>query len=211
MPFPDIIQTAHDHLFDDIDELRRARLPEATINHLLRLREVYSYWLETPSLSDTAIVKELRTRGGIGPTQARKDLRILKTLLGSLNRVSKDWQRYRHTCMIEEAYELARTQESPRDMIAAAAQLAKAARLDQPDDTRDYSDVALQSFTFTDDPTAAGFARVENFRELIRKKKSEMWTDEVVDVSFEEIDFSVDDLFNPDKKTDDDTPLGLPQ
>lgn len=204
MPFPDILEAAHNHLFSDLPVLKSSGLPEATINHLLRLREGYSYWLENPGKSETFMVKELQRRGNIGVTQARNDLRVIKTLLGEFNRNSKDWIRYRHTCMIEAAYEMAREQENPREMIAAAAQLAKAGRLDQPDDDTRPTDTVIQRFHFTDDPTAAGFAVVENYREKIRKKKAELWTEEVTDVSFEEIDFSVDDLFKT--KKDDELP-----
>lgn len=202
MPFPDILETATRHLFSDRERMEAARLPAATIAHIERLRGVYSYWLERPSLTDAAIVDELKKRGGIGTTMARRDLRIIKTLLGEFNKVTRDWQRYRFGVMIEKAYQVAESKNDVRGMVAAADKYARYARLDAPDaETIDYRTMITQSFQFTDDPTAAGFERVPNFREKIRKAKEKYWIDAAEDVSFEEIDFSVDDLFKaPDEE-----------
>ena len=89
MPLPAIIDIAHQHLFSDRDKMQTAGLPAATIRHLERLRDIYNYWLAFPTKRDRDIVAELRSRYGIGDTVAREDLRMIKTLLGDLQTVTK--------------------------------------------------------------------------------------------------------------------------
>lgn len=105
MALPAIIDIAHEHLFADHDKMVAAGLPETTIRHLERLRDIYNFWVSFPSKRDRDIVAELRHRYGIGDTVAREDLRLIKVLLGDLQKASKDYHRYRFTTMINRAYE----------------------------------------------------------------------------------------------------------
>jgi hypothetical protein len=201
MPLPSIVDVAHDYLFADRDKMVRAGLPEATINHLIRLRDVYHYWLTFPSKKDREIVAELRTRGNIGDTQARDDLRTIKALLGDLARTTKDYHRYRFIEMTMNAYHKAELANNTRDMIAAAAQYAKYTQLDKDDDRdKGYDKIVPMSLTFTDDPEVIGIRRLENHRERIKKKKEQYWNEDIVDVEAEELDFNTDSFFMPNKR-----------
>lgn len=125
MPLPSIADAAQQYLFTDRDKMIRSGVPEATINHIIRIRDVYSYWLQFPQKKDREIVGELMRRGNIQRSAAYEDLRLIKQLLGDLNKVSKDYARYRFLQMVERAYEVAENSGDARSMVAAADKLGK--------------------------------------------------------------------------------------
>lgn len=89
MPLPSIADAAQQYLFTDRDKMIRSGVPEATINHIIRIRDVYSYWLQFPQKKDREIVGELMRRGNIQRSAAYEDLRLIKQLLGDLNKVQR--------------------------------------------------------------------------------------------------------------------------
>lgn len=198
MALPSIIDIAHKHLMTDRNKMKAAGLPDVTIRHLERLRDMYNYWLAFPSKKDRDIVYELRTRYGIGDTVAREDLRLIKTLLGDLQSVSKKYMRLRVTQMCERAYEKAEAANNPRDMVAAARELAKAYQLDKEDERANILDqLQPMKFVFTDDPTVIGIPRMPDHRQKIQKLKEKYYSEATEYVQFEDIDAGIDDLFNP--------------
>lgn len=198
MPLPAIIDVAHEYLFADADKMAAAGLPEATIRHIIRLRDIYNYWLNLPSKRDRDIVAELRSRYGIGDTVAREDLRLIKNLLGEFQKVSKDYMRYRVTMMLNRAYEKADAANNPRGMVAAAKVLKEVHQLDKDDPRADILDKVVPIvLNFTDDPTVIGIQRMPDFRARIKAAKEKYWLEQTEDIEFEEIDANLDDIFNP--------------
>lgn len=198
MPLPAIIDIAHEYLFADSDKMEAAGVPAASIRHIIRLRDIYTYWLNFPSKRDRDIVAELRSRYGIGDTVAREDLRLIKNLLGEFQKVSKDYMRYRVTQMLNRAYEKADQANNTRDMVAAAKALKEVHQLDKDDPRADILDKVVPIvLDFTDDPTVIGIARMPDFRARIKKVKEHYWLEQTEDVDFEEIDARLDDIFNP--------------
>lgn len=204
MALPAILDVAHSHLFSDRDKMAAAGLPDATIRHIERIRDVYSYWLAYPSKRDRDIVAELKSRYGIGETVAREDLRLIKTLLGDLQKSSKDYHRYRFSVMVMRAYEKADKANNTRDMVSAAAQYAKYFQLDKDDERDSVLDKVVPiDLSFTDDPAVLGLKRMPNFREKIKAMKEKYWTEATEDVEFEEIGTDrLDDIFKPLSVTD---------
>ena len=45
---PAILDTAKDYLFADVNKMEAAGLPAVTQRHLIRLRDIYNYWLKFP-------------------------------------------------------------------------------------------------------------------------------------------------------------------
>ena len=211
MPLPAIIDIAHQHLFSDRDKMQAAGLPVATIRHLERLRDIYNYWLAFPTKRDRDIVAELRSRYGIGDTVAREDLRLIKTLLGDLQMVSKNWVRYRATLMCERAYEKAEAANNPRDMIAAAKELGRIHQLDKEDERVSVIDKIVPIVLVpTFDPSVIGLPRVPDYREKIKVLKERYWTEATEQVEFEDIDTDFD-IFKPVVQHGTEDTTGLPQ
>lgn len=212
MPLPAIIDVAHEYLFADSDKMVAAGLPEATIHHIVRLRDIYNYWLSYPSKRDRDIVGELKSRYGIGDTVAREDLRLIKNLLGDFQKVSKDYMRYRVTMMLNRAYEKADAANNTRDMVAAAKALKEVHQLDKDDPRADILDKVVPIvLNFTDDPTVIGIQRMPDFRNRIKEVKNKYWMEQTEDVEFEEIDAKLDDIFNPHHLNGNSQSTGLSQ
>ena len=198
MPLPSILDAARQHLFADVDKMQVAGVPPATIQHLIRLRDVYSFWLQYPSKRDRDIIAELRSRYGLSDSSAREDLKLIKVLLGDLNKPTKDYMRYRVTMMLQRAYEKADAANDSRNMVAAADKLAKVHRLHDEDERADVLDSLVPTrLIFTDDPTVIGLNRMPDFRKKIPQIKEKYWVESTQDVEFEEIDADLDELFKP--------------
>lgn len=207
-----LIDVAHRHLFSDRDQMVKAKISAGTIEHIIRLRDLYNYWLTYPSKRDRDIVAELRSRYKIGNTVAYEDLRVLKTLLGDLQKTTRDYHRYRFNQMITKAYEKADADNNTRDMVAAAAQYARYNQLDKEDDRASVLDtLAPIMLNFTDDPTTIGIQRMPDFREKIRAMHDRYWVEATEYVDYEEVDADLDNIFNPHVINGDQTTTSLPQ
>lgn len=198
MPLPSIADAAQQYLFTDRDKMIRSGVPEATINHIIRIRDVYSYWLQFPQKKDREIVSELMRRGNIQRSAAYEDLRLIKQLLGDLNKVSKDYARYRFLQMVERAYEVAENSGDARSMVAAADKLGKYMGLAEADEVdKGYDKIPVQIFAVTDNPEVIGLKRLPNARDRIKAMKQKYWNEEIVDVEAEEVDYDIDSIFHP--------------
>ena len=69
---------------------------------------MYNYWLQYPRIREQEIVLELQKRYQIQKSAAYEDIRIIKYLLGDLNKATKDYHRYRFIQRNEESYEMAK-------------------------------------------------------------------------------------------------------
>lgn len=212
MPLPAVFDIAHDYLFADVDKMAAEGLPDITIRHVVRLRDMYNYWLSYPSKKDRDIVRELRFRYGLGDTVAREDLRIIKNLLGEFQKISKDYMRYRVTEMLNNAYEKADAANNTRDMVAAAKALKEVHQLDKDDPRADILDKVVPIvLNFTDDPSVIGIQRMPDFRNRIKEVKNKYWLEQTEDIDYEEIDARLDDIFNPHHLNGNSQSTGLPQ
>ena len=198
MPLPAIIDIAKEHLFADARDMQRLGLPIATQEHLLRLRDLYNYWLRHPRIKDKEIILKLQQDYKLGKSQAYTDLSILKLLLGEFQKTSKDYHRFRFIEMINEAYEMARVNKDAKAMAAAADKYAKYTQLDKEDElTFDYDKIVVQAFVPTDDPSVAGFKPIPNLRDVVRKKIEDFNKEYeyIQEIELEKEDFNPDDIF----------------
>lgn len=198
------IEVAKVHLFDSVEQMNQARLPVAIQQRLLRLREIYSYWLQWPLTRDRDIAERIISEHGLGRTQAYQDIRIIKAILGEMHKTTKEYHRFKFLQMIEESYNMAKVNKDAKSMVAAADKYAKYTQLDKEDlIDRGFDKIIPQPMKPTDDPSVAGFKPVPNIRERIQKKIQSYWSEEVEDVEFEPVDFNADELFHPQKPDDD--------
>lgn len=201
---PAILDTAKDFLFADVSKMVEAGLPEATRRHIIRLRDIYNYWLQFPMTKDRQLVDHIMQAYELQTTQAYADLRVVKALLGDLQKASKEYHRYRFIEMVNAAYEIARINRDAKSMVAAADKYAKYTQLDKEDLVdRGFDKIMIQPFKPTDDPSVAGFKPVPNIRERIQKKIASYRSEEIQEVEFESVEFNEDDIFKPKPKTDE--------
>jgi phenylalanyl-tRNA synthetase alpha subunit len=199
MPLPSIYDTAERYLFADLSVMEGDGVPPLTIRHVLRIRDAYNHWLSYPTKPEREIVDRLINLG-VGKSQAYVDLKIVKSLLGSLNKESKAFQRYQAKQMAMETYEKAKKAGDWRTMAQVIKTVGDIFDLKNEDERDDiFSQIMIQPFEYTSDPTVAGFKPIPNVREKIRKKLDQYSNEEVQDVEFEDIEFNEDKIFHPDK------------
>lgn len=186
MAKPEIYDICVKHLYDDKNKL--THLAPQQIDKLLRIRSAYTMMLEFPSKKDREIILHLQTNFGIDRTAAYDDLRVIKELLGSINKQSKDWHRFKFNNMIEKAYNLAELKQNSDAMTKAANTYGKYNQLDKEDvQTVPWDKIIPQLFEPTSDPSVLGIKPMPKFRETIAALKKKYLQD-AEDVTYEEID-----------------------
>lgn len=200
---PATLDVALEHLFSSTDEMQNAHIPEIIQKRILRIRDLYTFWLNYPNTKDVDIVRELRKRYGISQNIAYQDLRIIKTLLGEINKSSRDFYRYKFNKMIERAFEVADRKGDAKAMAAASAAYGKFNKLDK-EDPQDlgYDKIIPQNFEITDDPSILGYKKIPDVKERINKIIKEMGQD-IQDVQYEEVEFNEEDIFKLSNKKSD--------
>ena len=199
MPLPRVIDIAKDYLFASVDEMNEANIPLITQGRLIRLRDLYNFWLQYPRMKDLEIVQEDMKRYKVQKSAAYEDLRYIKYLLGDLNKASKDYHRYRFTVRNEESRETAKRLGDARAMAACDNYYGKYMQLDKEDEIdKGYDTSVVQPFVPSADPTVLGIKPIPDIRERIKKKISQYWSEDVEEVDFEDADFDEDAIFHPE-------------
>lgn len=200
MPVPATIEVCRDHLFSDREEMTQNNIPVVIQERLIRLRDMYNLWLNFPRKKDVEIVKELELRYKIQRSTAYEDIRIIKALLGDLNKSTKDFHRWKFCGMLDEAYEMAKRMKDARAMVAAADKYGKYTQLDKEDlIDRGYDKIQVQPFEPTDDPSVIGIKPIPNIRQRIQDKIKQYWSDDIEDIDYEVVEYNEDDIFHPQK------------
>ena len=174
------------HLYDDVDKL--THLSPQHLDKLLRIRSGYTLMNEFPSKKDREIVQHIQNLFKIERSAAYDDLRIIKDLLGSTNKQSKDYRRYQVNCWLEESVNIARVKNNEESIIKASAVSGKVNQLDKEDSERiPWEEVIPQLFQPTEDPSVLGIKPIPNIREKIAAMKKK-YMENIEDVTYEDID-----------------------
>ena len=206
MPTPNAIEVCRADLFTKEAELQQ-RYPQVIVDKVLRVREMYQWFISNPDGTDREFVAEVCQRHDISRVTAYSDLAILKTLLPQLATASRDFHRWRYNEMILATYKMAEKRKDTKTMERAASSYAKYNRVDLEDEqAMPYDMIVPQPFTATDDPRVLGIEPIPNIQkridEMIDKYRKE--TIDIEDVEFEEVDLEFDTLFPDPKDTDPD-------
>lgn len=177
------------HLFSPKDEMERQRLPQELQGRLLRLRALYTFWLNFPSKTTREMVDQsMQQHPGLSRSTAYEDVKLVKVLMGNLEQESKEWQRHVFNQRTEEVYRAAMRSKDLKTAERANADYAKFNRLDRDDEERlDWSQIVPHVIEPTDDPTVIGIAPVKGLRDKIRKLRRRFSAD-IQDADFVEMD-----------------------
>lgn len=197
MPTPNAIEVCRADLFTKEAELLQ-RYPQVIVDKVLRVREMYQWFIANPDGTDREFVAEVCQRHDISRVTAYSDLAILKTLLPSLAIASRDFHRWRYNEMILATYKMAGKRKDTKTMERAASSYAKYNRVDLEDEqAMPYDMIVPQPFTATDDPRVLGIEPIPNIQKRIDRmiEKYRKETLDIEDVEFEEVDLELDTLF----------------
>ena len=205
MPTPNTLEVCRTDLFTKEQELLE-RYPQNVVDKVLRVREMYQWFIANPDGTDREFVAEVCQRHDISRVTAYSDLAILKSLLPMLATASRDFHRWRYNEMILATYKMAEKRKDTKTMERAASSYAKYNRVDLEDEQAvPYELIVVQPFTATEDPRTLGIEPIPNIQkrieEMIAKYRKE--TIDFEDVTFEEADLELDTLFPLEKPTED--------
>ena len=197
MPLPAIIDVASHDLFTPEAELR-TKYVEAQVAHVLRLREMYNWYLSNPDAHDRQFIDECRSRYQLSKSQSYEDLALIKRLLPALSTASRDFHRWKANEMLLETYRMAKARKDTKTMEKAASSYAKYNRVDLEDEQAvPYDDIVVQPFTATTDPTVLGLVPIPNLQKridaLLKERSGE--SRDIEDITYEEADLEEDELF----------------
>lgn len=185
-------------LFTDLPELQKKYSP-AVSDRIVRLRDMYNWILENPSLPDREFVAVDMGRYGLKKTMAYSDLQVLKLLLPEFHKTARDYARWKYNEMILETYKMAKSRKDTKSMERAASSYAKFNKVDVDENTEMPFDlIVVQPFTATDDPSVLGIKRTPNIRERIKTliDKYRQESIDIEDVEYEEADLEEEELFD---------------
>lgn len=197
MANPSALEVCRTDLFTREAELRE-RYPQSVVDKVLRVREMYNWFIANPDGTDREFVNELVQRHDVSKVTAYSDLAVVKALLPLLAAASRDFHRWRFNEMIMNTYKMAQKRKDTKTMERAAASYAKYNRVDLEDEQMmPYEMIVVQPFTATSDPSVLGIKPIPNIQrkisDMIKKYRAE--TIDIEDVEFEEPDLELDSLF----------------
>lgn len=186
-------------LFAAEDELRD-KYPLALAERVLRLREMYNYWLANPSMKDRQLRDAIMSRYDVSQSTAYSDINIIHQLVPLLSQKSRDFHRARANEMFLETYAMAKARKDTKTMERVAASYAKYNRVDMEDEmTMPYDEIVIQPFCATLDVRVLGLEPIPDVYNHIAKLTKELSRDfcDIEDVDFEEADLEEKQLFAP--------------
>lgn len=205
MARPQTVEICNRDLFTAEAELMERYGPE-TVQKLLRVREEYTWFMANPDAKDRVFINEVRSRFGIGVTQAYADLSLVKALLPTLSSASRDFHRYRFNEMILETYQMAKARKDTKTMEKAASSYAKFNRVDLEDEQAvPYEMIVVQPFTATDDPTVLGIKPIPNLQQKIDQMIAHYGAEtiDIEDIEYEEPDLE-EEMWQPKQEKEGD-------
>lgn len=188
MANPSALEVCRTDLFTREAELRE-RYPQSVVDKVLRVREMYNWFIANPDGTDREFVNELVQRHDVSKVTAYSDLAVVKAMLPLLAAASRDFHRCRFNEMIMNTYKMAQKRKDTKTMERAAASYAKYNRVDLEDEqVMPYEMIVVQPFTATSDPSVLGIKPIPNIQrkisDMIKKYRAE--TIDIEDVEFEE-------------------------
>lgn len=207
MPLPSALDACKLDLFSSDEELKE-KYPVAFAERIMRIRDMYNYWLSNPSMKDRQLRDQIMSRYDVSQSCAYSDIAIIHQLAPLVASKSRDFHRARYNEMILETYAMAKARKDTKTMERAATSYAKNNRVDLEDEVAiPYDEIVVQPFCATLDVTVLGLPAIPDVYNHIEKLTKELSRDfaDITDVDFEEVDLEEDKIF-PDKAPDLQTP-----
>lgn len=202
MSMPSIIEIAKSDLYTPRKDLEeKYALPQ--VEHIVRLREMVTWFIANPDAKDRQFVDEIRQRYAISMVTAYADLKVIKSVLPDMAQTTRDYHRWRYNEMILETYQMAKKRKDTKTMEKAATSYAKYNRIDVEDETAvPYHMIVVQPFFPTTDPRVVGINPVPNIDDRIRKLTKELADShpDTLNIEYEDADLPLDEIFKEENK-----------
>lgn len=202
MSLPSPIDACRLDLFSPEAELR-SKYPPAFADRLMRIRDMYNYWLSNPSMKDRQLRDTLMSRYGVSQSSAYSDISLIHQLVPLLSRKSREFHRARANEMFLETYTMAKARKDTKTMervIASYCKYNDVAR--EEDGGLPYDEIAIQPFCASTDVTLLGVKPIPDIYNHIARLTKDLSRDfpDIMDVEAEDADLEEPSLFRPDNE-----------
>lgn len=187
MPRNDSMDLVVRAMFDSSVELS-----EKDRQMLERMRDVYTFWLEKPTMTDSQIRDYIMVNFNTSKSQAYTDIAHIKLVLGNVPVASKEFFRYKANHILDEAHKaaIAGNDKKAKALTKIAEAIAYNNRTNEDDGEKmPFDEIVPKDLSFTIDPTVAGVKVIPGLKEKA-KKLCEKYAEEIeLDVTpYEETD-----------------------
>lgn len=165
---------------------------------IIRVREMYNYWLSNPAMRDRQLRDTIMSRYEVAQSTAYSDITVLRQLIPMLSLKSRDFHKATFVEMALETYAMAKARKDTRSMAAALATYGKMTGVDKDDDQANiFVEVQVQPFCPTLDPTVIGIKPIPQIEKEIERVRKDLLRDhsDMEDVDYEEVDLEENFLF----------------
>lgn len=184
------LEACQEDLFSDLDVIEK-KYPSDTVDKIIRVRDMYMHVMKVPSAPDADIIKTFTARYKVSRPTAYSDLAVVKSLLPSLSKESREFHRWRSREMLLETYKIAAAKMDVRTMERVASTYARIFNVEKEDEMQLPLDkIIIQPFVPVDDPTPLGIIPMKDRDKKIKQLLEEMSAanSDIIDVDFEEPD-----------------------
>lgn len=191
------IDLARTEMFTPMEELQGKYAPER-VQHLLRIREMYNWFLDNPSGRDRTFISQMMAKHQISQSVAYADLALVKQLMPMITPATREFWRTRVSDMLLETYNMAKARKDTKAMAMAAKELGKVNRVDLDDEKEfPFELIVIQSFSPSSDPSLVGCKPIPNVEEVKARLRKKLAADnpDIEDIDYEEADLEEDQLF----------------
>ena len=92
MGTPSALEVCRTELFTKVEDLQQ-KYPQTLVDKVVRVREMYNWFLSNPGGTDREFVSEVMQRHSVSKVTAYSDLAVVKTLMPLLASASRDFHR----------------------------------------------------------------------------------------------------------------------
>lgn len=191
------IDLARQEMFTPTEELEAKYAPER-VQHLVRLRDMYNWFLNDPSGRDRAFVAQFQSKYKLSQSAVYADLALVKQLMPLLTPSTREFWRTRVSDMLLETYNMAKNRKDTKAMAMAAKELGRVNRVDMEDEKDfPFEMIVVQPFTPSFDPTIIGCKPIPNVDQVKAALRKKMAADipDIEDVDYEPADLEEETLF----------------
>lgn len=196
---PSPLEACKVDLFASEVELRD-KYPVAIAERVMRLRDMYNYWLANPSMKDRQLRDAIMSRYDVSQSTAYSDISIIHQLVPLLSQKSRAFHLARTNEMLLETYAMAKARKDTKTMERTAASYGKYNDVNKEDDTSvPYDDIHVQPFCGTLDVRVLGIEPIPDVYNFIAKLTKDLSRDfrDIEDVEAELVDLEEEHLFAP--------------
>ncbi|WP_300505248.1 hypothetical protein [uncultured Duncaniella sp.] len=185
-------------LFSSADELC-AKYPLPLAERVMRLREMYNYWLANPSMKDRQLRDQIMSRYDVSQSTAYADIAIIHQLVPLLSdNTNREYHRARAIEMALETYAMAKARKDTKTMERVISTYGKITQLDKPDEfSPQYDLIPIQPWCATTDPSVLGIQPIPDYYNYVSRLTKDLLRDhrDIIDVEYEEPDLEESFLF----------------